>query len=78
MATAEKESNKSSHSQRLAWMLGYVSNYNSMKGVNILEDSDLHANFAWVDEYCAANPDAPVSRALDLLILKLEERRRRS
>ncbi|MDD1450855.1 hypothetical protein NHF48_007550 [Sphingomonas sp. H160509] len=62
------------------WLAGFISGQNAVLSAtnsitNILEGSDIPGANAWVDNYCAAHPLAPLSEAALKLSVVLFQRR---
>jgi hypothetical protein len=59
-----------------AWIAGYLSAHNKLLvGVkNIGKDTDTAGRYAWIDNYCRANPLSDIDAAADALIAHLKSR----
>jgi hypothetical protein len=59
---------------KVAWLLGFVSGYNSYRpGEDV--SSDAHGLAGWVDNYCAAHPLDLIVKAAGRLIDELRRQR---
>jgi len=65
---------------REAWGLGYIASrtqgFWTTTGLNMARGMDVHALFAWIDNYCAANPLSEIVVAANALADELENRAR--
>jgi hypothetical protein len=62
-----------------AWVLGYLSAYNTYgpKATgHVSKGTDANGLLAWIDNYCSANPLKEIFDATEALILELEKRTR--
>ena len=68
--SAAKGTSQLRYAEGRQWLEGYLSSYNRYvwPGNNVASETDTNGFFAWVDNYCSANPTKDISDAAEHLV----------
>ena len=61
---------------QMEWVSGFISAFNMYKSAtqNVAEGTDLNGVYAWIDNYSAAHPLDPITKAAEVLMRELSQR----